>query len=168
MWARLKFIETLFYLQMILTRNLYFPMRKPRARVFHYIEIWNTNRTKSQLLCDDDHEASRFQQQFRTSILILTMLQLVEDDLDTKFDKLVEQGNIIYGPSTVTSIIDDGIPVIPWESIAQRRHSNKYHSSSFVYVQLFERSHSQKRNHQKNQWRWWAKEVTSRKTDPSK
>lgn len=41
------------------------------------------------------------------------MLQLVEDDLDTKFDKLVEQGNIIYGPSTVTSIIDDGIPVIP-------------------------------------------------------
>ncbi|TLD30005.1 putative phosphorylase [Venturia nashicola] len=38
------------------------------------------------------------------------MLQLVEADLDKRFDELVEQGNLIYGPSTVTSIVDDGIP----------------------------------------------------------
>jgi len=39
------------------------------------------------------------------------MLQLDEDGLDKRFDKLVEQGHLIYGPSTVTSIVDDGISV---------------------------------------------------------
>ncbi|QDS70302.1 hypothetical protein FKW77_008160 [Venturia effusa] len=38
------------------------------------------------------------------------MLQLEEEDLDKRFDELVEQGKLVYGPSTVTSIVDDGVP----------------------------------------------------------
>lgn len=79
------------------------------------------------------------------------MLQLVEDDLDRRFDELVEQGHLIYGPSTVTSIVDDGIPVTPLQSGVQWKHPNKYYSLSSVYVQHFGRSHNQKRNHPKNQ-----------------
>lgn len=39
------------------------------------------------------------------------MLQLNEEDVDKRFDELVDQGHLIYGPSTVTSMVDDNIPV---------------------------------------------------------
>lgn len=79
------------------------------------------------------------------------MLQLVEEELDKRFDELVEQGHLIYGPSTVTSIVDDGIPVKPLQSAFQRKYPNKHHSLNSVYVQHFGRSHNQKRKHPKNQ-----------------
>jgi hypothetical protein len=39
------------------------------------------------------------------------MLGLDENELDQRFDELVKQGHLIYGPSTITSLVDDGISV---------------------------------------------------------
>jgi hypothetical protein len=73
------------------------------------------------------------------------MLQLDENELDRRFDELVEQGQLIYGPSTITSIVDDGIPVAtsisrwPWG-----KRANHFNSLSFGCVQRSEKSHNPK------------------------
>jgi len=74
------------------------------------------------------------------------MLQLNEEDLDDQFDQLVAQGHLIYGPSTITSLIDDGVQVIipqPPEVTAGSTDT-AINSLSFVSLQLSLRSHTQR------------------------